>query len=82
MTQGDLLSPTIFNILVDEVVRAALMEVCGTQESQHGFGWAVGEHNICFYADDRRIEGRNPIWVHTALTAMVIMFDRVGLQKN
>ena len=34
------------------------------------------------YADDRRIAGRNPIWVQTELNTMVRMFARVGLQKN
>ena len=46
VTQGDLLSPTIFNVVVDEVVRAVLPEVYGPQEAQHGFVWAAGEHNI------------------------------------
>ena len=58
------------------------MEVCGTQEAQHRFGWAAGDHRICFYAYDGRIVGRNTIWMQTALTVMVRMFERVGLQKN
>ena len=37
---------------------------------------------MCFYADDRRIARRDPIWVQTALTTTEGMFDRVGLQKN
>ena len=40
------------------------------------------EHNIWFYADDGRKEGRDPIWVQAALTTMVRMFERVGLQTN
>ena len=69
-------------MVVDALVRAALQEVCGTQEAQHGFRWAAGEHNICFYADDGRISGRYPIWVQTALTTMVRMFERVVMQTN
>ena len=46
VTQGYPLSPTIFNIVVDAVVRTALLEFCGPQEDQHVFGWATGEHNI------------------------------------
>ena len=37
VTQGYLVSPTIFNLLVDTVVRAALLEVCVPQEAQYGF---------------------------------------------
>ena len=55
VTQGDPISPTIFNIVVGAVIRAILLEVCGPQEAHHGFFWAAGEHNIVFYADDGRI---------------------------
>ena len=57
VTQGDPVSPTIFNIVVEAVVRAVLLEVCGTQEAHHGFVWLEGEHNIVFYADDVWILG-------------------------
>ena len=82
LTQGDPVSPTIFIIVVDSVVRAVLLKVCVPQEAQHVFGWAAGEHNICFYAYDGWISGRNPIWVQTALTAMVRIFERVVLHTN
>ena len=82
MTQGDPLSPMIFNIIMDAMVREVLQEVCGPQESQYGFGWEAVEHNIWFYADDRRIAGKNPVWLHTALTTMEIMFDKVSTQKT
>ena len=45
-------------------------------------GRSEGEHNICFYADGGRIEGRYPIWVQTELTTMVRIFKRVILRKN
>ena len=51
VTQGNLFSSTIFNIMVDVVIRTVLLEVCGPQEEHHGLGWASGEHNIVFYAD-------------------------------
>ena len=61
MTQGYLLSPTIFNILVDLVVCAALREVSGSQEALHGLGLLEGDQDIVLYADNGRIVGRNPI---------------------
>ena len=63
VTHGYLVSPTIFNIVMDAVVRVVLLEVCGPQEEHHGFVWEVGEHNIIFYANDGCIAGHNCIRV-------------------
>ena len=82
MTKEDPISPTLSNIIVDAVVRAILWEICGLQNDQNGFGWSAGEHNICFYANYRRIAGQYPILVQTYLTTMVRMFERSGLQTN
>ena len=45
----------IFNIMVDVVVRAVLMLVCGPQEAQHRMVWAEGDQNLVFYVDDGQI---------------------------
>ena len=63
-------------------VMVVLLDVCGPQEAQHGFGWAASENCIVFYADDDEIVGRNPIWVQMIMTDMVRMFERVELQTN
>ena len=80
--QGDLVSLKIFNILVDEVIRAVLLEVCGPQEAHNWLGWAAGGNTIIFYADDGRIAVRNPISVQTNLTTVARMFERVELITN
>ena len=77
ITKGGPVSHTIFNIIVDAVVRAVMLEVCGTQEAHHIFGWQSGEHNIVLYTNNGQITGRNPIWVYRTLTSMVRMFERV-----
>ena len=48
VTQGNPVSPTIFNINVNAVVHSTFLEVCGPQESRHGLGWVAREHNIIF----------------------------------
>ena len=44
--QGELVSSIAFKIVVDSVVSAVLLEVCGLREAQNGLGWAAGDHNI------------------------------------
>ena len=82
MTQGLLVSLTVFNILMDAVIKMVLLEVCGPQEAHYGLVWEAADHNILFYADVRSITGHNSIWVQTTLITVVRMFERVGLQMN
>ena len=82
VTQGDPASPMMFNIMVNEVVGALLEVVCAPQDTRHDMGWAVGERNLVFYVDDRRIGGREYIWVQDALTASVAMIRRMGLKTK
>ena len=55
LMQRDPTSPMILNIVVGAVVWAVLDMVCGPQEAHHRLGWAAGERNLIFYADDGRI---------------------------
>ena len=82
VTQGDPASPMIFNIVVDAVVRAVVVVVCGPQESHHGMGWVVEERNLVFCTDYGRIAGRDHIWLQDALMVKVEMFSRVDLETN
>ena len=43
VTQEVPVSPTVFNIMVGEVVRAVMLELCGPQEAHRGLVWASGE---------------------------------------
>ena len=80
VTQGDLVSLTIFNV-VDAVVREVLLKLFEPQEAHHGFRWSAGKHNICFCVDYGKIEGRNPIWFQMTQPTMVSILERVGIQK-
>ena len=35
-----------------------------------------------FYADDGMFDASDPTWLHGAFSALVAIFDRVGLQTN
>lgn len=50
MNQGEPVSPTNFNLVVDAVVQATFMEFCGPQEINHGLVWVAGEQYKVFYA--------------------------------
>ena len=82
VTQGDPVSPTIFNIVADAVLRAVLMGFFVPHEARYGFLWVAVEHNIVLYADGGAISCHNPIWVQMAVMAVVRMFESLGLQTN
>ena len=79
VTHGDMVSPALFNIIVDAGVKTTLKEICGPQEAQHGLVWSAEEQNIYFYEDGGHIAGQDQIWVQAVLATMVGMFERVGL---
>ena len=72
----------IFNVVADAVVQEVLEEICSLQEAQHVMGWSAGQRNLVFYAYGGRIAGRDHEWVQDALTMMVAMFQRMGLETN
>ena len=49
----------MFNIVVGVMVWAVLDVVYGPKEAQHGLGWAAGERNDVFYANEGRIAGQD-----------------------
>ena len=81
-TQRDYMSPMIFNIVVDAVVRATLEVVYSPQEARHGIGWAAGECNLIFYTDDKGIWGRDHIRLQDSLTVSVSMLRWLYLEMN
>ena len=80
--QGNPLSPTIFNVVVDAVVRHWLQ--LATQEAERrGERGREGRHQAAlFYADDGMIASSDPRWLQWAFTVLVVLFDRVGLKTN
>ena len=71
--QGDGLSPVIFNVAVDAVVRAWLNEMSAETRA------AI---DVIFYADDGRIGSTGAQELQQALDELVAMFTRMGLKLN
>ena len=82
MTQGDPLSPTIFNVVVDEVVRNWLtVMVEGAEE--WGDNGKEGRHQASlFYVDNGMVASSDPRWLQGSFSTLTGMFDRVGLRTN
>ena len=82
VTQGDPLSPTIFNVVVDAVVRHWVHGVMEEAEARGETGREGRHQAALFYADDGMVVSSDPAWLQGAFTALVGLFDRVGLQTN
>ena len=82
MTQGDPLSPTIFNVVVDAVVRH-WVTLAVTEAETRGRRGREGRHQAAlFYADDGMLALSDPQWLQWAFTQLVGLFDGVVLNTN
>ena len=82
MTQGELLSPTISNVVVDVVVRHWVHGVVEEAEAWGETGRESRHQAALFYADDGMVALLDPAWLQGTFNALVGLFDRVGLRKN
>ena len=81
MTQGDPLPPAILNVVVDAVVRHWVNGVMEEAEARGKTG-REGQHQAALLsADDDMVVLSDPAWLQGAFTALVGLFDRVGLRK-
>ena len=82
MTQGNPLSPTIFNLVVDAVVRH-WVTLTVTEAETKGERGREGRHQTAlFYADDGMIASSDPQCLQWVFTQLVGLFDRVGVNMN
>ena len=79
--QGEPLSPTLFNVVVDAIVRHWLEGLQAEKEEKDAKG-GEGHFLAVFYADDGMVGATDPKWLQGAFSALVAIFDRVGLQTN
>ena len=82
VTQGDPLSPTIFNVVVDVVVcNWVTVVIAGAEE--RGKRGKEGRHQATlFYADDGMVALSDPCWLQGEFNTLVGLFDRVDLRTN
>ena len=82
VTQGDLLSPTIFNVVVDAVVRHLVTGVTAEAEAWRELRKEGRHQAALFYADNGMVASSDPGWLQGAFNTLVGLFDRVGLRTN
>ena len=80
--QGDLLSPTIFNVVVDAVVRHWVTGFIAESEARGDLGQEGRHQAALFYADNVMVAAVDPVWLQGAFNALVGLFDRLGLRTN
>ena len=82
VTQGDLLYPIIFNVVVDAMVHhcVAVMVECAEERGEHG--QEVRHQNALFYTENSMVASSDTRWIQGEFSTLVGLFDRVGLHNN
>jgi hypothetical protein len=82
VTQGGPVSPKIFNIMVDAIVREWIRILVGDEAASDGLKDAIRLLLAIFYADDGYIASRDKHQLQEAIDVLVDLFDRVGLRNQ
>ena len=85
VTQGGIVSPVLFNVLVDAVVRKWFADVMEDMTSANSGleGDAISDRTSLFYADDGALGSRDPEWLQNATQHLCDIFRNcTGLKPN
>jgi len=74
--QGDIISPMIFNVVVDAVIRETEYQFCEGDESR------LQKVEELFYADDGALAGEDPLEIQRLLDIYTMNFAQMGLRMN
>ena len=80
--QGDPLSPTIFNVVVDAVVRNWVTLMVEGAEERGKRRKEGRNHNALFYSEDGMVASSDPRWLQGEFSTLVGLFDRVDMRNN
>ena len=80
--QGDSLSPTIFNVVVDAVVRHWVTVMVEVTEERGERGQKGRHQAALFYADNGMVALSYPRWLQGSFSTLFGLFYRVGLRTN
>ena len=76
------MSPRIFNLMVDAVIREWLRQVLGDRVTADGIGTQIRLLLAAFYANDGLVQSRDPEFLEFSFDILVGLFERVGLRTN
>ena len=82
VTKGYPLSSTIFNVVMDAVVRHWVAVVIVGVEERGKRGHESMHQAALFYSDYGMVDSSDPRWLQDAFNTLVGLFDRVGLRTN
>ena len=82
VTQGHPLFPTIFNVVMDVLVRHQVTGVIADAEERGKLGKEGRHQAALFYADNGMVDSSDPQWIQGDFNTLVDLFDRVGLRTN
>ena len=82
VTQGDPLSPTIFNVVVDAVICHWLTVMTPTESGTGGLGLTIIDLADYFYANNSLVASTQPERLQRAFDGLNVLFDQFILRTN
>ena len=82
VTQGDPLSPTIFNVVLDAIICRWVTVVMPTEAGTGGLGLTIIDMAEYLYANDGLMSSTQPERLQRVFDVLASLFGRVGLRTN
>ena len=76
------MSPRIFNVMVDAIVREWLRQTPGDKAMTIGIDKEIRSFLAAFYADDRILQSQDPVPLQMSTDILIGLFERAGFKPN